>query len=125
MLAPPLAAVPTSLTHKAAEELFWTIKPLAGTVPPNKLWALPPVATVPLPSLAATPAVLTTGSGFCGPTGLATPCALVAAGACTGTRLPLPSMTVDSDCTLVLASLTSSVMGTPIVHNETVRQREI
>src|SRR5207253_5761082 len=58
--------------------------------------------------------VLTTGSGFCGPTGLATPCALEAAGACTGTRLPLPSTTVDNDCTLVLASLTSSVMEPPI-----------
>src|ERR1700687_5392038 len=110
MLAPPAEATPTSEIHSAAEELFCTTNPFVGTVPPNSVWALPPVATVPLPSLATAPAVLITGSGFSSPTGVDTPCALVAAGACTGTRLPLPSTSVDSDCTVVLASLTSSVM---------------
>src|SRR6266513_1755692 len=116
MLAPPFDAAPVSQIHKEAEELFCTRKPLAGTAPPNRVWALPPEATVPLPSLAAFAAVLMTGSGFCGPAGLATPCVLVTAGACSGTRLPLPSVTVDNDCTLVLASFTRSGIGTPIVH---------
>src|SRR5579863_573843 len=110
MLAPPAEADPTSEIHNAAVELFCTRNPFAGTMPPNSIWALPPVASTPLPSLATAPAALITGSGFCGPTGVDTPCALVAAGACTGTRLPLPSTSVDSDCTVVLASLTSSVM---------------
>src|SRR5579863_9306302 len=110
MLAPPAEAIPTSEIHSAAEELYCTINPFTGTSPPNSVWALPPVTTVPLPSVATAAAVLITGSGLCGPTGVDTPCALVAAGACTGTRLPLPSTAVDSDCTVVLASLTSSVM---------------
>jgi hypothetical protein len=113
MLAPLFDAAPTSDTHKAAEELFCTRNPFAGAAPPNRVWALPPVATVPLPSLAVAPAVLMTGSGFYGPTGLETPCALVEAGACTGTRLPLPSTSVASGWIVVLASLTSNVMGSP------------
>ena len=56
---------------------------------------MPPAATVPLPSIAAAPAVLITGSGAVLPTGVATP-PMIAAGACTGTRLPLPSIPVDS-----------------------------
>src|SRR5580704_14795370 len=101
--------MPVSQTHSTADELFCTRNPFTGTAPPNKVCGLPPVATVPLPSLAAAPAVLITGSGFCGPTGLATP-ALTEAGACTGTRLPPPSSSVDSDWIVVLASLTRSVM---------------
>src|SRR5437773_1014890 len=104
MLAPPVEATPTSQIHNAAEELFCTKKPFAGTLPPNSVCALPPAATVPLPSPATLPAALITGSGFCGPTGLDTPCVLVVAGACNGTRLPLPSTSVASDCTVVLAS---------------------
>src|SRR5712691_3214760 len=94
MLAPPAEAAPTSEIHSAADELFCTRNPFAGTTPPNSAWALPPAAIVPLPSLATAPVVLITGRGFCGPTTLDTPCALVAAGACTGTRLPLPSTSV-------------------------------
>src|SRR5579862_6484523 len=109
-LAPPADAAPTSLHHRSAEELFCSRNPLAGTMPPNRVWALPPAARVPLPSLAGRPAPLMTGSGFCGPTGDATPCALVDAAACSGTRLPLPSISVASDWTVVLASLTRSVM---------------
>src|SRR6476661_5555082 len=111
--APPFEAMPVSEIHSAAEELFWTRKPFAGAAPPNRVCAEPPAASVPLPSLAAVPAVLTTGSGFCGPTGAAMPCAFVEAGACAGTRLPLPSVTVESDCTVVLASFTRSVIGPP------------
>src|SRR5271163_690136 len=109
--------MPVSQTHSAADELFCTRKPFIGTAPPNSVCGLPPVATVPLPSLAAAPAVLMTGSGFAGPTGLATPW-LTEAGACTGTRLPLPSSSVDSDWMVVFASLTRSVMAphSPVGH---------
>src|ERR1043166_5594207 len=110
MLAPPAEAVPTSDIHNTADELFCTRNPLAGTMPPNSVWALPPAARAPLPSLAAAPAALMTGSGLCGPTGADIPCALVEVGACNGTRLPLLSTVVASDCTVVLASLTKSVM---------------
>src|SRR5277367_5104723 len=101
--------MPVSQTHSAADELFCTRNPFAGTAPPNRVCGLPPVAIVPLPSLAAAPAVLMTGSGLVGPTGLATPW-LTEAGACSGTRLPPPSSSVDSDCTVLFASLTRSVM---------------
>src|SRR3954447_3030504 len=110
MLAPPEDAIPISEIHSPADELFCTRNPFSGTMPPNSICGAPPVATVPLPSLAAAAAVLTTGSGFCGPTGVATPCALLAAGTCTGTRLPFPSSAVASACTAVLASFTRSVM---------------
>src|SRR5437762_4480654 len=123
--APPFEAAPVSEIHSAAAELFCTRYPFAGTAPPNRVCAEPPAASVPLPSLAALPAVLTTGSGFCGPTGAAMPCAFVEAGACAGTRLPLPSVTVESDCTLVLASFTRSVIGLSFLFtSEAVRQRE-
>src|SRR5437764_5586581 len=112
--APPFDAAPVSEIHSAAEELFCTRYPFAGTVPPNNVCAEPPAASVPLPSLAALPAVLTTGSGFCGPTGAATPSAFVEAGACAGMRVPLVSVTVASDCTFVLASFPGSVIEPPI-----------
>src|SRR5437763_17157260 len=111
--APPFDAAPVSEIHSAAEGLFCTRYPFAGTAPPNRVCAEPPAASVPLPSLAELPAVLTSGSGFCGPTGAAMPCALVEAVACAGARLPAPSVTVGSDCTLVLAAFTRSVIGLP------------
>src|SRR5438128_12549657 len=69
---------------------------------------MPPVTTVPLPSIAAAPAELITGSGAVGPTGVATP-PVIAAGVWTGTRLPATSACVEIDWVVVLASLTSSV----------------
>lgn len=69
---------------------------------------MPPTATVPLPSLANEPVVLITGSGAVVLTGVAMP-ATIAAGVCTGTKLPALSSPVDSDWIVVFASLTSRV----------------
>jgi len=49
-----------------------------------------------------------TGRGADGPTGVAMP-PLIAAGVCTGTRLPATSDWVEIDCVVVFASLTSNV----------------
>src|SRR6516225_368230 len=106
--APPDVAAPTSLTYKVCDELLATRYPLLGTTPANKSCAVPPDTTVPLPSIAAAPAVLTTGSGAVGPTGVATP-PITAAVACTGTRLPATSACVEIGCVVVFASLTNSV----------------
>src|SRR6516225_10563452 len=106
--APPNVAAPTSLTYNVCDELLATRYPLLGTTPANKSCAVPPATTVPLPSIAAAPAVLTTGSGAVGLTGVATP-PTTAAGACTGTRLPATSACVEIGCVVVFASLTKSV----------------
>jgi hypothetical protein len=106
--APPELAAPTSLTYNVSDELLATRYPLPGTTPANKSCAVPPVTTVPLPSTAAAPAVLTTGSGAVGPTGVAMP-PTTAAGECTGTRFPATSDCVEIGCVVVFASFTNSV----------------
>src|SRR5487761_1225762 len=93
-----------------ADELLATSQPSLGTMPPNRVCAAPPTVTVPLPSTAAEPAVLMTGNGAVTLTGVATP-PTIAAGACSGTRLPTLSSPVDSACVVVFASLTNSVIG--------------
>ena len=71
--APPAVAIPTSQTYRVADELLATSQPLVGTMPPNRVCAVPSAMTVPLPSLAPDPATLITGKGERALTGVAIP----------------------------------------------------